>query len=118
MTGTAVFDGIYLDELNGWWLGNANFNKEHFSYTTVPLTYSPDYKSPMLHRASTTWEFVSQLSNSLHSDGKTVMANKAVEKNVFYMPLVDVIGTEQTAMSGSEYSPQSLSMLAVWRSMA
>lgn len=118
MTGTAVFDGIYLDELNGWWLGNANFNKEHFRYTTVPLTYSPDYKSPMLHRASTTWEFVSEISNSLHSDGKTVMANKAVEKNVFYMPLVDVIGTEQTAMSGSEYSPQSLSTLAVWRSMA
>ena len=35
---TVPFDGIYLDELSGWWNGNANFNKAHYQYTTVPLT--------------------------------------------------------------------------------
>ena len=112
------FDGIYLDELSGWWLGNANFNKEHYQYTTVPLTYSPYYKKPMLHRASTTWEFVKKLSDTLHGQGKTIFSNKCPDKNSFNTPLVDVMGTESTAMNGTSYEPQSIDRLSMWRSLS
>ncbi len=113
-----TFNGIYLDELSGWWIGNANFNKEHYAYTTVPLTYSPYYRRPMLHRASTTWECVKKLSTDLHAEGKTIFANKCPDKNAFYVPLVDAMGTEQTALNGTMYAPQSISMLSTWRTLA
>ncbi|MGN0493630.1 MAG: hypothetical protein ACI4F7_08290 [Acutalibacteraceae bacterium] len=114
----AVFDGYYLDELGGWWLGNANFNREHYKYTTVPLTYSPYYRRPMLHRASTTWEFVKKLSTDMHAMGKTLFANKCPMKNSFYVPLIDAMGTEQTQLSGVSYVPQSLAELSAWRTLA
>lgn len=118
MKGDWVFDGIYLDELSGWWLGNANFNKEHYKYTTVPLTYSPFYKAPMLHRASNTWEFVKALADDLHASGKTIFANKCPDRNAFYTPLVDAMGTEQTALSGTAYAPQSIEQMSSWRTLA
>jgi hypothetical protein len=115
---TFPFDGIYLDELSGWWLGNANFNKAHYQYTTVPLTYSPYYKKPMLHRASTTWELVKKLSDELHSNSKTIFANKCPDKTSFYTPLIDAMGTEQTALSGSVYSPQTIEQMSMWRTLS
>ena len=118
MTGTATFDGIYLDELSGWWLGNANFNRRHYGFTTVPLTYSPYEKKPMLHRASTTWECVKAISDDLHANNRTVFANKCPDKNAFYTPLVDAMGTEQTALSDTVYQPQSIEMLSTWRTLA
>lgn len=112
------FDGIYLDELSGWWIGNANFNREHYAYTSVPLTYSPYYRQPMLHRASTTWEFVKTLSEELHGRGKTLFANKCPDKTAMYVPFIDAMGTEQTAMDGDTYAPQSLELLRMWRTLA
>ncbi len=114
----ALFDGYYLDEFSGWWLGNANFNREHYEYTTVPLTYSPYYKRPMLHRASTTWEFAKKLSDEMHKMGKTLFANKCPDKNAFNVPLVDAMGTEQTQINGMSYAPQSISALSGWRTLA
>ncbi len=115
---TVPFDGIYLDELSGWWNGNANFNKAHYQYTTVPLTYSPYYKKPMLHRASNTWEFVKQLNTDLHARGKTIFANKCPDKTSFYTPLIDAMGTEMTALNGSIYAPQSIESMSMWRTLS
>ncbi len=112
------FDGIYLDELSGWWRGNANFNKAHYQYTTVPLTYSPYYKKPMLHRASTTWEFAHKLSETLHGMGKIIFSNKNPDKDNFFTPLADGMGTEMTALTGTEYDPQSIQQLSMWRTFS
>ena len=114
----SVFDGIYLDEFSGWWLGNANFNKEHYPYTTVPLTYSPYFKRPMLHRASTTWECAKTIADYLHSSGRTLFANKTPDKNAWNTCLLDAMGTEQTALSGSVYQPQTIQQLSTWRTLA
>ena len=116
--GAVPFDGIYLDELSGWWRGNANFNTEHYQYTTVPLTYSPYYKKPMLHRASTTWQLAKKLSDELHKDGRMVFANKCPDKDNFFTPLVDAMGTEMTALTGTEYDPQSIDQLSLWRTFS
>lgn len=112
------FDGIYLDELSGWWRGNANFNTAHYQYTTVPLTYSPYYKKPMLHRASTTWEFTHKLASELHAMGHHLFANKCPDKDNFYTPLVDGMGTEMTALTGTEYDPQNIDQLSMWRTFS
>lgn len=113
-----IFDGIYLDEMSGWWLGNANFNKEHYEYTTVPLTYSPYYKRPMLHRASTTWECAKYMSDDVHGLNKIVFSNKNPDKNAWNTCIVDAMGTEMTALSGSTYVPQTLLDLCTWRTLA
>lgn len=115
---TVPFDGIYLDELSGWWNGNANFNKEHYQYTTVPLTYSPYYKMPMLHRASNTWEFVKKLNTELHAMDKTIFSNKCPDKTSFYTPLIDAMGTEMTALNGNMYAPQSIDDMSMWRTLS
>ena len=116
--GAVPFDGIYLDELSGWWRGNANFNTEHYRYTTVPLTYSPYYKKTMLHRASTTWQLAKKLTDILHQDGRMVFANKCPDKDNFFTPLVDGMGTEMTALTGTEYDPQSIDQLSLWRTFS
>ena len=116
--GGTIFDGYYIDEFSGWWLGNANFNREHYEYTSVPLTYSPYYNRPMLHRASTTWEFVKKLSDEMHKTGKTMFANKCPDKNAFNVPVIDAMGTEQTQISGVSYAPQTIAQLSTWRTLA
>lgn len=113
-----IFDGIYLDEFSGWWLGNANFNKEHYQYTTVPLTYSPYFKRPILHRASTTWECAKYISDDMRSLNKIVFSNKNPDKNAWNTTVVDAMGTEQTALQGSVYVPQTIRQLSTWRTLA
>ena len=113
-----AFDGIYLDEMSGWWLGNANFNKAHYPYTSVPLTYSPFYKKPMLHRASTTWEAAKHISDDVHSLGKMMFSNKNPERYAWNTLLVDAMGTEQALMNGTTYTPPTLRQFAGWRTLA
>ncbi len=113
-----AYDGIYLDEMSGWWLGNANFNKEHYPYTTVPLTYSPFYKKPMLHRASTTWECAKYISDDVHSMGKMMFSNKNPDKNAWNTCVVDAMGTEMPLLNGTTYAPPSLRQFSNWRTLA
>ncbi len=114
-----VFDGVYLDETSGWWLGNANFNKDHYKYTTVPLTYSPYYKAPMLHRASTTWEFLQKLYQEMGELGKTIYSNKTPDKYNFNFRFVDGMGTETGCYDGNGvYTPVAQNRLAYYRTFA
>ncbi len=114
-----TWDGIYLDELSGWWLGNANFNKAHYEYTTVPLTYSPYYKKPMLHRASNTWEFLQQLHKDLRAEGKTIFANKCPDKYYFNFRFVDAMGTEAGSQNADgSYAEPAHDRYAYYRTMA
>lgn len=112
------FDGIYLDELSGWPTGNANYNKAHYAYTTVPLTYSPHTKTPFLHRASSNWEWVKKLSDKLHAEGKILFANKAAERTAFNSVLVDVLGTEWWGYSNGAYYQCSLEQMSQYRTLA
>lgn len=116
--GAGTFDGIYLDESSGFWVGNANFNRAHFKYTTVPLTYSPYYKRAMLHRASSNWEAMKALRDDLHNRDKIVFANKCPDRNAFFTTLADAMGNEQTVTVDGSYSPLSLQMLSDWRALA
>ena len=112
------FDGFSMDEMSAWWTGNANFNTEHFKYTTVPLTYSPFYEQPMLHRLSTNWEYAKYLSDGVHAMGKTMFANKVPDKVSFFTPLMDVMGTEGYALSGEDYWQPSVKAMSQWRTLS
>lgn len=116
--GAAPFDGVYLDESSGFWVGNANFNKAHFKYTTVPLTYSPTQKRAMLHRASSNWEAMKVLREDLHNRDKILFANKCPDRNAFFTTLVDAMGNEQTVTVNNAYSPMSIEVLSDWRTLA
>lgn len=116
--GAGTFDGIYLDESSGFWVGNANFNKAHFKYTTVPLTYSPTQKRAMLHRASNSWEAVKALRDDLHNRNKILFANKCPDRNAFFTTQVDAMGNEQTVTNNGAYAPLSIQMLSDWRALA
>ena len=39
-------DGEYLDSLEGYVTADLNFRREHFRYTTVPLTFASETKQP------------------------------------------------------------------------
>ncbi|MBR7070603.1 MAG: hypothetical protein IKI29_00300 [Clostridia bacterium] len=119
MTGATTFSGIYLDESSGWWVGNSNFNKAQYKYTTVPLTYSQNYNAPMLHRASNIWEAIKAMGDDLHARNKLVFANKCPDRNAFFTPLADILGNEQTVQdSNGNYAPLSTVMMSDWRALS
>ncbi len=111
------FDGIYLDEMSGWPMAG-NFNREHYKYTTVPLTYSPYYKKPVLLRSATNWEFVNKMSAKLHEEGKTVFANKGTEKHAFNSGFIDAHGVEWWGWENGKYYQCSLEQMSQYRTLA
>ncbi len=87
-------DGEYLDSLEGYVTANENFRREHFHYVTVPLTFSTSSKKPVIHKASSVYEFSKWLAQDVHSMGKLMFANSVPHRFAFLCPFFDIMGTE------------------------
>ena len=95
-----ILDGEYLDSLEGYVTADENFRREHFKYVNVPLTFSIVSKKPVIHKASSVYEFSKWLADDIHSMGKLMFANSVPHRFAFLCPFFDVMGTETNWIGG------------------
>jgi len=89
-----IQDGEYLDSLEAYVTADENYRREHFHYVTVPLTFSTGSKRPVIHKASSQYEFSRWLAQDVHRMGKLMFANSVPRRFSFLCPWFDVMGTE------------------------
>lgn len=111
-------DGEYLDSLEGYVTADLNFRREHFRYSTVPLTFDTATHKPALAKGLGIYEFTRWISEDLHRMGKLCFANGVPYRFGFLCPWLDLMGTETDWLSGNNYRPASHSQMAVWRTLA
>lgn len=86
-------DGIYVDSLFVWgeyW----NYRKDHFRYTTIPLSYQEEVLRPAIYNAFAHQEFLGSLADLLHQEGKYLFCNGIRKGREFNAFLCDVLGIE------------------------
>jgi hypothetical protein len=98
MLASKFVDGIYLDSL-GRWCGFHNFRKEHFTDSTVPLTYSGSPPQVSLWNLQSHAEYMWEAGRRLHAQGKILMANGIGPTRVLLGFASDVMGREGAAAS-------------------
>jgi hypothetical protein len=111
-------DGEYLDSLEGYVTTDLNFRREHFRYTTVPLTFASDTKEPALFKGLAVFEFTKWLSQEIHGMHKLMFANGVPYRFSFLCPWLDVLGTETDWLREGKYSPPADSQMSFWRTMS
>ena len=111
-------DGEYLDSLEGYVTADLNFRRDHFRYTTVPLTFATDTRQPALCKGLAVYEFTRWLSEDVHALGKLMFANSVPYRFSFLCPWLDVMGTETDWLRDGKYSPSSDEQMCLWRTMS
>ncbi len=111
-------DGEYLDSLEGYVTADLNFRRDHFRYTTVPLTFSADTRQPALFKGLAVFEFTKWLAGDVHRLGKLMFANGVPYRFTFLCPWLDVLGTETDWLRDGRYRPVPLPQSDLWRTMA
>jgi len=111
-------DGEYLDSLEGYVTADLNFRREHFRYTTVPLTFSSENGQPALFKGLAVFEFTKWFCDQVHGLGKLTFANGVPYRFTFLCPWLDVLGTETDWVRGGKYSPASDEQMSLWRTMS
>ncbi len=111
-------DGEYLDSLEGYVTADLNLRREHFRYTTVPLSFASDSKQPALFKGLAVFEFTKWLCDDVHRLGKLTFANGVPYRLTFLCPWLDVLGTETNWLPGGKYRPASDAQMSLWRTMA
>jgi hypothetical protein len=111
-------DGEYLDSLEGYVTADLNFRREHFRFTTVPLTFSTDTRQPALFKGLAVFEFTRWISDDLHRMDKLVFANGVPYRFTYLCPWLDVLGTETDWLRGGKYQPASDATMSLWRTLS
>lgn len=111
-------DGEYLDSLEGYVTANLNFRREHFRYTTVPLTFTSDTRQPALFKGLAVAEFTRWIAGDVHRLGKLMFANGVPYRFSFLCPWLDILGTETDWLRGGKYEPVGEATLDLWRTMS
>ena len=110
--------GEYLDSLEGYVTAELNFRREHFRYTSVPLTFSSASKKPALGKGLAVFEFTKWFCDEVHRQGKLTFANGVPYRFTFLCPWLDVMGTETDWFYEGKYRPASDAQMSLWRTMA
>jgi hypothetical protein len=111
-------DGEYLDSLEGYVTANLNFRRDHFSHTTVPLSFSVDTREPALLKGLAVYEFTRWISGELHAMGKLCFANGVPYRFSFLCPWLDVMGTETDWLVNGQYQPSAHTQMGLWRTLS
>lgn len=114
----ARLDGEYLDSLEGYVTTDLNFRREHFRYTTVPLSFAPDTHHPALFKGLAIYEFTRWISEDVHRLGGLVFANGVPYRFGFLCGWLDVLGTETNWLPDGNYRPAEHAQMALWRTLA
>jgi hypothetical protein len=111
-------DGEYLDSLEGYVTAELNFRREHFRFSTVPLTFSAETKQPVLFKGLAIYEFTRWLAEDVHKMGKLMFANGVPYRFAWLCPWLDVLGTETDWLRDGKYHPVALETTDLWRTLA
>ena len=111
-------DGEYLDSLEGYVTAELNFRREHFQYSTVPLTFDRGSKQPALFKGLAVFEFTQWFCQQVHALGKLTFANGVPYRFTFLAPWLDIMGTETDWLRAGKFAPVSDAQMNVWRSMS
>lgn len=111
-------DGMYLDSLEGYVTAEINLRREHFRWTSVPLTFTTASRQPALFKGLAIFEFTRWISEDIHRLGRLLFANGVPYRFSFLCPWLDVMGTETDWLSGADYRPVSHAQLAYWRTLS
>jgi len=111
-------DGEYLDSLEGYVTAELNFRRDHFQYSTVPLTFSAGTFQPALFKGLAVHEFTRWISDDVRGMGKLMFANGVPYRFGFLCPWLDVMGTETDWMPNGQYQPVADSQLCLWRTLS
>jgi len=111
-------DGEYLDSLEGYVTANLNYRRDHFRYSTVPLSFATDTHQPALFKGLAVYEFTRWFAVDVHRLGKLTFANGVPYRFTFLCPWLDVLGTETDWLAGGKYQPAPDAQMSLWRSMA
>jgi hypothetical protein len=111
-------DGEYLDSLEGYVTAELNFRRDHFRWTTVPLTFSGDTKQPALFKGLAVHEFTRWISEDVHRLDRLMFANGVPYRFGFLCPWLDVMGTETDWLSGGSFQPSSHAQMSFWRTLS
>jgi hypothetical protein len=104
----ARFDGIGLDSFCGYGQASrANYRREHFRYTRLPLCFSASEKVPVQPAVWGALEWLHDLAQAMHGRGLVLMANCSWGSTpawlTFAGPYLDVFGAEATQFADPDY---------------
>ncbi len=111
-------DGEYLDSLEGYVTSDFNYRREHFRFTTVPLTFDSDTKRPVLFKGLAVYEFTRWIAEDVHRMEKLMFANGVPYRFAFLCPWLDVLGTETDWLREGRYQPAGDETMSLWRTMS
>jgi hypothetical protein len=114
----AGLDGEYLDSLEGYVTAELNLRRDHFRWSTVPLTFTSDTRQPALFKGLAVFEFTRWISDGVHGLGRLMFANGVPYRFGFLCPWLDVLGTETDWLPGGTYQPASHPQMACWRALS
>ena len=104
----AHFDGIALDSFGGFnQYSRANYRREHFRYSDVPLSFSSTSQKPVQVAAFASVKWVRQLAKEMQAQGKVLMANCAWNVTpgwlTFAAPYLDIFGSESPKFNDPDF---------------
>ncbi|HEX6970910.1 MAG TPA: hypothetical protein VF234_01675, partial [Limnochordia bacterium] len=102
----AEYAGLYIDSIEGWG-ETCNFRREHFATAASPLVFDMATGRVCLLTFFSVYDFTRYASDDLHRHGKWVMANATPSRFPFFLPLLDVAGTEVNWLPGGEWRPDA-----------
>lgn len=101
-------DGIALDSFGGYGqAARADFQREHFAWASVPLSFSAVERTPVQVVAFATVEWLRELAEWMHGQGKVLMANCSWYSTpawlTFAAPYLDIFGAEAVKFADPDY---------------
>lgn len=108
--------GEYLDSLEGYVTSDLNYRREHFKYSTVPLTFD-DQGKPVIFKGLAVYEMTKWISEDVHRIGKLMFANSVPYRFTYLCPWLDIMGTETNWLWSGKFVPETDEVLLMRRTL-
>jgi hypothetical protein len=97
-------DGTYIDSLE---MGAAqlDFDRRHWRVAAAPLVFTTDEGQPTELLMFGAYEFIKDVSQKMHAQGKTIFANAALHRFAQNAAVLDLMGTETNWHQGGNWTP-------------
>ena len=87
-------DGEYVDSADLYVTAALDFDRSHFGAMKTPLCFSRDTCAPGVFKGMVSYEYVRNLAERLHPQGRLVMGNSTPIRWCWLAPYLDVMGFE------------------------
>ncbi len=103
----ADLDGEYIDSSEGYVAAQLDFRREHFAAASTPLCFATSSKKPAIFRGLIAFEYIRGIADDIHKMKHLMMANSTPTRLCWFVPLLDVLGTETNWNPGGKWRPMS-----------